>query len=63
MKQYKIDQLKEVNDLLTKAHGILFFNGLTNLSNEVLSTMTSVAHELHEAYLVKKQFNTMYSKE
>jgi hypothetical protein len=49
MVQYNIDQLKEVNDLLTKAHGILYFGGLTNLSNEVLSTMTSVAHKIHEA--------------
>jgi hypothetical protein len=62
MLQHRIDQLTEVNDLLTKAHGILFSNRMTGLADEVLSTMTSVAHELHEADLVQR-FNTMYPKE
>ena len=62
MLQYKIDQLKEVNDLLTKAHGILLLNRMTGLADEVLSTMTSVAHELYEADLIQR-FNIMYPKE
>lgn len=54
--------MTEVSGLLIKAHGILFRNGMTGLADEVLSTMTSVAHELHEADLTQR-FNTIYPKE